>query len=176
MSSLERSSGRRVAFCSLRTKRSAAQTDLVPVRRARASKFVLYSAARKARGRGGRCGLAGGTPPPLPPRPPLPLSHRNAARVRGRSRQQGGAGQGAAAAPPAGELTDGGGRRAEPAKKLLLPEPFKPTTLLCMGFSGPHTVFSRYDLKPWMRTSLMNMLLAARCALGGARTRGSHDA
>ena len=45
----------------------------------------------------------------------------------------------------------------EPAKKLLLPEPLKPTMLLCMGLSGPQIVFSRYDLKPWILTYLMYM-------------------
>ena len=43
----------------------------------------------------------------------------------------------------------------EPAKKLLLPEPLKPTMLLCPGLRSPHTVLSRYDLKPWMVTLLM---------------------
>lgn len=53
----------------------------------------------------------------------------------------------------------GGSRPSElaPAKKLLLPEPLKPTMLLCMGLSGPHCVFSRYDLKPWILTYLMYM-------------------
>lgn len=49
-----------------------------------------------------------------------------------------------------------------PAKKLLLPVPLKPTTLLCMGLSGPHTVFSRYDLKPWILTYLMYIWM--RCS------------
>lgn len=50
---------------------------------------------------------------------------------------------------------EGGG--VKPAKKLLLPEPLKPTMLLCIGLSGPHCVFSRYDLKPWILTNLIYM-------------------
>ena len=95
LSSLERSSGRRVAFCSLRTNRSAAQTQALTMRRTQARctcKFALHNLGAALRevkewalcppGNMSCCRL----PPPL-------LSLRNAAHAHARSGQQGGSGQ-----------------------------------------------------------------------------------
>eukprot|EP00961_Rhodomonas_salina_P133083 1790821-Rhodomonas_salina.1 len=57
----------------------------------------------------------------------------------------------------------------QPAKKLLLPEPLYPTTLLWSGLSGPQIVFSRYDLKPLMRTNLMCIVAPSQSMLGGGK-------
>lgn len=36
------------------------------------------------------------------------------------------------------KVASGACEQVQPAKKLLFPEPFSPTTLLCIGLRGPH--------------------------------------